>query len=119
MLAFLVQTLFALQGTTKRTGSYCSYPLSGVHHVPSPPFIIVETQQRDALFASASSLQDEIIDERGTLDRLQARLGLSDEHSIELAKRFSRIQGYSIEANLKPKLAWLQERLDMDDKKDG
>jgi hypothetical protein len=35
MFSFLVQTLFALQGTTKRTGSYSWHHLSGAHF-PSP-----------------------------------------------------------------------------------
>ncbi len=118
MLAFLVQTLFALQGTTKRTVSYSSYHhLSRVHHLPSPPCIItIRAQQRDALFASPKLQDERIIDRTETLDWLQERLGLTDEHLIQLVKLFPRVHNYSIEDSIEPKLVWLQERLSLDDK---
>ncbi len=117
MLAFLVQTLFALQGTTKRSVSDSSYHhVSRVHHLPSTPFIVIRTQQRDALFASPKLQDERIIDQTETLDWLQERLGLTDEHLIQLVKRFPTVHNYSIEDNLEPKLVWLQDRLSLDDK---
>jgi hypothetical protein len=59
MFLFLVQTLFAIQGTTtKRTGSSSS-PLSGVC-LPSRTFIIIQAQQQGALFAAPPSLHDDM-----------------------------------------------------------
>jgi hypothetical protein len=86
MLAFLNQTLFALQDTTKRTVSSSLYHhLSRVHYLHSPPYIIIRAQRQDTLFASPK-LQDEIIDQTETLDWLQERLGVKDGHLIELAR---------------------------------
>jgi hypothetical protein len=109
MLSFLVQTLFALQGAIKRTGSYSSHHLSGAHF-PSSPFISVNAQPRDGFFASPN-LQSEIIDQSETLVWLQERLCFIDEHTIELARRFPKIRTWSIVEQLKPTLDWLQSRI--------
>jgi hypothetical protein len=69
MFSFLVQTLFALQGSTKINGSYYSlHHLSGASLL-SPTLINVTPQKRDALFASPRQ-QSEIIDESESLDWL-------------------------------------------------
>jgi hypothetical protein len=116
MLSFLFQTLFALQGTTKRNTSYSLNHVSGVH-LPSPPFIIVEPKQQFALFASPS-LNDDIIYQSERLDWLQERLGLNNEQSIELARRFPKVHSLSIEEQLEPTLDWLQTYARLAAKKD-
>jgi hypothetical protein len=105
MFSFLVQKLFALQGITKRIGSYSLQNLSGAHF-PSPQFIIINAQPRDALFASPN-LQSEIIDQNKTLVWLQERLCFIDEHTIELARRFPKVRTLSIVEQLEPTLDWL------------
>jgi hypothetical protein len=114
VLAFLVQTLFALQCTTKRNGSYSSHLLGA--HLPSPPFILRKAQQRNTLFA-LPRLQSEELNQVETLDWLQARLVLNKEYVIELTKRFPKAYTLSIEEQLKPTLDWLQERLGFNDEK--
>jgi hypothetical protein len=111
MFSFLVQTLFALQGTTKRTGSSSS-PLSGVC-LPSPTFILIQAQQQDALFAAPPSLNNDIIIDpsEDVLDWLQARLALNDEDLMALVKRFPEARALSVEEQLQPTLDWLQQRI--------
>jgi hypothetical protein len=107
MFSFLLQTLFAIQGTTQRTGSSSSH-LFGLF-LPSSTFIISKAQQRDALVAAPPSLNDDIIDQSDdALDWLQIRLGSNDEHLIELAKRFPEVHTLSIEEQLQTMLDWLQ-----------
>jgi hypothetical protein len=98
MFSFLVQTLFALQGTTtKRTGSSSS-PLSGVC-LPSPAFIRIQAQQQDALFAAPPSLNNDIIIDpsEDALDWLQVRLGLEDDQLMTSVKRLPEVHTLSIE----------------------
>jgi hypothetical protein len=116
MFFFLFQTLFALQGTTKRTGS-CSSHLSEVYF-PSPTFIIIKPHERNALFASPN-LDDEIIDQSESLDWLQGRLGFNYEQSIELARRFPNVHTLSIDEQLKPTLDRLQRRIGLSNDKLG
>jgi hypothetical protein len=118
MFSFLVQTLFALQGSTKRTGSYSLHHLSEAS-LPSPTFINVKPKKRrDALFASPRQ-QSEIIDESEPLDWLQKRLGLHDEQSNELARRFPEVHALSVEEQLQPMIDWLQEKIGLTDEKLG
>jgi hypothetical protein len=90
MLSSVIQTLFALQGSTKRTGSYSSLHHPSGASLLSPTFINVKPQKRDALFASPRQ-QSKIIDKSESLDCLQKRLGLDDEQSNELARRFPEV----------------------------
>jgi hypothetical protein len=109
MFSFLVHTLFALQGSTKRT-YHSWHPKSGLS-LPFPTSINVKPQKRDALFASPRQ-QSEIIDEsESSLDWLQKRLGLHDEHSIALAKRIPEAHAVSVEEWLASALDWLQHRI--------
>jgi hypothetical protein len=116
MFSFLVQTLFALQGSMKRNRSNSPH-LHGVC-LPSPTFINVKTHDRDALFASPRQ-QSEIIDESEPLDWLQKRLGLHDAQSNALAKRFPKVHTLSIEEQLAPTLDWLQARIGLSDEELG
>jgi mTERF domain-containing protein len=111
MLALLVQTLFALQGATKGNGSYSSHP-SGLR-LPSPPFIIRKAQGRNTLFASPK-LQAEETDHGETLDWLQARIGFSDEKLAKLVQLQPTILNMSVRERLEPNIAWLQDRLALD-----
>jgi hypothetical protein len=117
MFSFLVHTLFALQGSTKINGSYSLHHLSGASLL-SPTFINVKPQKRDALFASPRQ-QSEIIDESESLDWLQKRLGLHDEQSIALAKRFPDVHTLSVEEQLAPRLDWLQQRIGLSNEELG
>jgi hypothetical protein len=116
--SFLVQTLFALQGSTQINGSYYSlHPLSGASLL-SLTFINVKPQKRDALFASPRQ-QSKIIDESESLDWVQERLGLQDEHSNELARRFPEAHTSRVEEQLQPMLDRLQQRVGLIDEELG
>jgi hypothetical protein len=124
MLSFLVQTLFALQGTSTtneriRVGYSCSdyshFSTTTTHR----QFAIfqAQNQQREyALFASPR-LKEETMDqhETTTLDWLEERLGFTEEQSLELARRFPTIHTLSIEAQLAPTLDFLQQRIGLND----
>jgi hypothetical protein len=113
MLAFVVQTLFALQSTDKPTGS-CASHLSRTHLPSSPPFIVIRGQGRTPLFASPR-LQFGASDRGETLDWLQERLVLNNEQLIKLVKRHPKIDKLSVEEQLKPTLDWLQVRIGLSD----
>jgi hypothetical protein len=113
MLAILVQTLFALQSTTKRNGSHSSL-LSGAY-LPSPLFSVVKAHRRNTLLASPS-LQFEELDQGETLDWLQERLGFSDEELGKLVRRQPTILNLSVQEQLEPNTLWLQDRLALDQK---
>jgi hypothetical protein len=112
MLALLVQTLFALQGATKGNGSYSSHP-SGLH-LPSPPFVIRKAQGRSTFLFASTKLQSEETDRGETLDWLQARIGLSDEKLAKLVTLQPTILNLSVQEQLEPNIAWLQDRLSLD-----
>jgi hypothetical protein len=71
------------------------------------------------LFSSPPRLQDETIDQSSSettpLEWLEERLGLTDDQSMELAKRFRYIHALSIEAQLAPTLDFLQQRIGLSD----
>ena len=121
MFSFLIQTLFALQGTTtKRTGSSPSHQ-SGLYS-PSPAFILIQAQQKGALFAAPPSPNNAILTidpSKDVLDWLQARLGLNDEDLMALVKRFPEARTLCIEDQLQPTLDWLQQRIGWTDKELG
>ena len=120
MFSFFVQTLFALQGSTKRNGGSCyssHHKLSGFY-LPSKRFILVKPNNRYVLFASPD-LNDEVKDQSDSLTWLQERLGLKDEQSIELAKRFPEVHTLSVEEQLQPTLDWLEQRLSFSDDRLG
>jgi hypothetical protein len=70
------------------------------------------------LFASPN-LQSKIIDQNETLVWLQERLSFTDEHTIELARRFPKVRTLSIVEQLEPMLDWLQSRIGLSDEKLG
>jgi hypothetical protein len=125
--SFWLLTPFALQGSTKRTGSYHSLNPLSVLSLPFPTFINVKPQKRDALFASPRQQSETIdenesldwLDESESLDWLQKQLGSHDEQSNELVRRFPDVHILSIQEQLAPTLDWLQQRIGLSNKELG
>ena len=114
MFSFLVQTLFALQGSTKRTGSYSSH-LSRVCG-RSPTLIILKPHEREryAFLLASPILYDETKHLEPTFLWLQEKLNLDAADLDNMVEKDASFLGFSLESQ-KESVAWLQKRLDMDD----